>query len=290
MSVSINGSTGLTFNDGTVQNTVGYSPWRNRIINGGFDVWQRGTSGTVAAGGFGYAADRFYIYTLGGSTAYSLASGLAIGSSLVNTNAILMSGSAGNTALNFGQRIEAVNIRDRALSQVTFSGWLYSSVTVTPTLYGFTPNSVDNHSSVTSVGTLPALPTVQANTWTYFSVAFTLPAAAANGLDIGIQWGATGAVVNRYVANLQLEAGTTATPFERVEYGEMLRRCQRYYAAVNGIAVNANLFVALQWPVAMRSSPTATSTVSSVSVQSNTAGYLQNNVTTSFNYTVSAEL
>jgi len=32
-----------------------------------------------------------------------------------------------------------------------------------------------------------------------------------------------------YITGVQLEAGTNATNFERVEYGAMLRACQRYY-------------------------------------------------------------
>ena len=32
-----------------------------------------------------------------------------------------------------------------------------------------------------------------------------------------------------YITGVQLEPGTVATPFERIDYSESLRRCQRYY-------------------------------------------------------------
>jgi hypothetical protein len=35
--------------------------YRNKLINGNFDIWQRGTSFTIAAGEFGYTADRWII-------------------------------------------------------------------------------------------------------------------------------------------------------------------------------------------------------------------------------------
>jgi hypothetical protein len=56
-----------------------------------------------------------------------------------------------------------------------------------------------------------------------------LPAAAANGLQVVVAWGATGAGVNRYLTGVQLEVGTAATPFERRQYGQELSLCQRYY-------------------------------------------------------------
>ena len=62
MPVTINGTNGLTFPDGTVQSTVGYVPFRNRIINGDMRIDQRnnGASTTPSGASAGtYTLDRW---------------------------------------------------------------------------------------------------------------------------------------------------------------------------------------------------------------------------------------
>lgn len=66
------------------------------------------------------------------------------------------------------------------------------------------------------------------NTWTTRTGAYnaadsifgTRAIGAASGISAGSTWQITG---------VQLEPGTVATPFERIDYSESLRRCQRYY-------------------------------------------------------------
>ncbi len=74
---------------------------------------------------------------------------------------------------------------------------------------------------------------------------------------------------NIYITGVQLELGSTATPFEHRSYGEELARCQRYYYKMvegnskwigSGAYYNANVFVCYkQWPVEMRATPTIAS-------------------------------
>jgi hypothetical protein len=56
--------------DAGAPTSLGYAAGKNKIINGDFGIWQRGTSFTPAAGTAGYVADRYNYYRDGsGSTA-----------------------------------------------------------------------------------------------------------------------------------------------------------------------------------------------------------------------------
>ena len=66
------------------------------------------------------------------------------------------------------------------------------------------------------------------------------------------------------LAQVQLEVGDTATPFEHRSYGDELARCQRYYYKLpsNTETVFASLFNArhvcrVPFPTTMRANPTA---------------------------------
>ncbi len=56
MSVTINGTNGVTYNDSTIQGT---SLIKNKIINGNFDINQRAVSGTVSLSAGVYGHDRW---------------------------------------------------------------------------------------------------------------------------------------------------------------------------------------------------------------------------------------
>ena len=69
-----------------------------------------------------------------------------------------------------------------------------------------------------------------------------------------------------YVTGVQLETGTTATPFEYLQYGQQYALCQRYYQTIldaNQSYVNAGMHVGgrCQFNTEMRANPTMTSSV-----------------------------
>ena len=300
--------------------------FRNRLINGAMVIDQRnnGASVTVNSTSIFRSVDRWWGVATGSAGVYVMQQStssppagfrnfLRVGVATADASI-----AAGDTYY-IGSTIEGFNVYDfgfgaAGASTITVSFQVRSSVT--GTFSGSVLNGAENYS-------YPFTFVINsANTWESKSVTISGPTAgtwATNNtagmvlvfdLGNGSNWraaagawvaageyGATGAVTlistlnaNFDITGVQLERGSAASPFEQRLYGTELQLCQRYYAAVNGAAVNAGLFVSLQWPVQMRVSPTATSTVSAISVQSNTAGYMNNGSTTAFNYTVSAEM
>ena len=73
MSLQLNGTAGVTYNDGSNQPAAA-SPYglKNLIINGNFNVWQRSTnSGPVGGSGY-WAADRWWSSIGASSTSMTL--------------------------------------------------------------------------------------------------------------------------------------------------------------------------------------------------------------------------
>lgn len=262
MPMSFNGTTGLTFPDGSVQNTVGYSPWRNRIINGDMRIWQRSTTGSS-----GYTSvDRW----LGiNTTSFNRSTDVPTGFQYS-----LEFGSASATYIITDQRIEATNCVDLVGQKITISFYaknVSGSSWIGVELYY--ANSVDNFSGITMIDSKTWLS--PSSNWTQYTFTTTavLPSNTANGLVLRIYRNTDTASTTR-ITGVQLEAGTTATPFERVEYGEQLRRCQRYYfktfaqgtAPAQNVNANNQILVSISpastfiagsmFPVAMRTFPT----------------------------------
>ncbi len=304
MPVSINGTTGLSFPDGSVQNTVGYSPWRNRIINGDMRIDQRNNGASVTAVDSVFSVDRWKIRNSVNSkfTAQQNAGSVTPPSNFTNYLGITSSAATSVAASDFyaiQQGIEGFNFADlnwgtAQAQSATLSFWVRSSLT--GTFGGSLYNGAGNRSypftfSVSS-----------ANTWEYKTITIsgdtsgtwlTTNGAGAYltfGLGVGStfsgtagSWssstflsatGATSVVGTNgatfYITGVQLEAGSTATPFERVEYGEMLRRCRRYHTRLSAtgaaytsfamatVASTSTVNANLSYPVSMRAAPVIT--------------------------------
>lgn len=201
---------------GTVATTDNIVGFKNYIINGGFDVWQRGTSFSAV----GYCADRWYL-VIGGS-ANAMKHNVA-------PNTILVSTTASSSFGNLCQVIETATVTGLRGKTLTLSLKLQTGGTHTG---GFTltvrySNSTDTLNSQTttiqSVG-------ISANTSnTRYSLTFTVPNDAV-GLRIDIEntvVQASGALCQ--VQEVQLEEGSVATPFENLSYALQYEQCRRYY-------------------------------------------------------------
>jgi hypothetical protein len=241
---------------------------RNRIINGDMRVDQRkaGTATTTSTSAWTYTVDRWYSYSVGATVSGTRAAGTA-----PNQYVYRFSGSASVTGIGFGQRIEATNIYDLQSGTVTLGVDLANSLLTSVTWTAYYPTTADSYGTFASptrtsiaTGTFTVTSTI-----TRYSAQITLPANAANGLEIVFTVGAQTSGTWT-VGNVQIEGGSTATPFERRPIGMELSLCQRYYFdAASGSATTVHQLAGtataasptalpmMNWPP-MRTTPTAT--------------------------------
>jgi hypothetical protein len=201
---------------------------KNALINGGFDIWQRGTSATAT----GYLADRWYNYLNGSGT-------FAQETSVVPPNfryALKFTASSSSQVSPY-QVVETSNALAYAGKNITVSALVAASTSTPMTLQVQYSTIVDYQTSgtwtnipATSGGT--ATPT--STTYVPITGVFAIP-SNAQSIRIGCYNTnniASGVVL--YFAAFQMELGTVATAFSRAGgtlQGE-LAACQRYLPAI----------------------------------------------------------
>jgi hypothetical protein len=206
---------------------------RNRIINGGMALDQRnaGASQTItAAAALAYSVDRWYAYCTGANVTGQRVQGASVGQFYYR-----FTGAASVTAIGFGQRIEQLNSADLAGTTATLSVDLANSLLTTVTWTAFYATTADTFGTLASpTRTQIATGTFTVNsTVTRYSTQISIPVAATTGVEIVFTVGAQTSGTWT-IGNVQLEAGTVATPFERRSYGQELALCQRYYETGDG--------------------------------------------------------
>lgn len=287
-------------NSGFIPQTTNFFAGKNKIINGDFGIWQRGTTFTNPAGD-SYTADRFMIdYGTAAPTSNSVTrqtftpgtapvagyEGVFFFRSTLTT--------VGTTSrLSIHHKIE--NVQTYAGQTVTLSFW--AKADSARTLAGFIQQNFGSGGS-TTVSTAITSQSVTTD-WTRFSMQVAVP--SISGKTIGTssflnirldQAVAAGSILELW--GLQLEAGSTATAFQTATgsiQGE-LAACQRYYYRQTGTGNFATFgigtatsttkaFVNIIQPVAMRVVPTA------IEVPSTITNLKLTNIA-STNYTISA--
>jgi hypothetical protein len=228
------------------------------------DVWQRGTSFTISGGGNTYTADRWCNLTQLGT--YSRSTDVPTG--------FQYSLSIASTSTFYGtisQRIESANSTDLVGQTITVSFWAKATTGGAAGIgIGLDfATAVDNFTSFTNIGV--ASTSALTSTWTRYTATFSsLPAGVANGLQITFFNNAGGvSAITWLITGVQLEIGTSATPFERRLYGQELANCQRYYWQLSaegfGLAVNGySAGGRLSNPVPMRAAATISGATFSV--------------------------
>jgi hypothetical protein len=245
------------------------SGFRNKIINGGFDVWQRGTSFTFNSAG-GYTADRFNMSSGTGGVAVISRQTFTPGQTDVPGNPKyymqIQHTTDGATPANLDTRIEDVNTFSGENATFSFYGKVSSGTAVwTPRLVQF----FGTGGSATNV--IMASNITLTTSWQRFTVTFAVPSTSGKTIGDGnylrpdIYRGTTGTVTYHF-ANVQFEAGTVATPFEYRPIGTELALCQRYYyrhVTGNQFSIGVGYTEAtniantiITFPVTMRAIPT----------------------------------
>jgi hypothetical protein len=225
----IDGNSGLLSNVNTSSINGGpLAGTRNRIINGEMATDQRnaGASQTfTAAAALAYSVDRWYGYCTGANVTGQRVQGATVGQFYYR-----FTGAASVTAIGFGQRIEQLNSADLAGTTATLSVNLANSVLTSVTWTAFYANTADTFGTLASpTRTQIATGTFTVNsTVTRYSTNISIPVAATTGIEIVFTVGAQTSGTWT-IGNVQLEAGSVATPFERRSYGQELALCQRYY-------------------------------------------------------------
>lgn len=226
-------SSAITFGQSTVlsSNIVWSEPvaFRNKIINGSFDVWQRGTSSNNALGAASYASDRWRCGSTGATSSFSISTDVPLGfRSSINC-------SDGGSSFGFiQQRIETVNSYSLVNKTITLSFWVKTNTPSDVRAVLSFANALNDFTTVTDITTRNVSSQVTSGAWSFVTTSFTVPAGASNGLQIALyfNWGTAGGK-SALFTGIQLEEGTIATPFEHRPIGTELALCQRYFQTVD---------------------------------------------------------
>lgn len=208
--------------------------FRNRIHNGGFNIWQRTTASTVTAAGAYTTADRWCGALLATGLTLAQSATVPAGAGFPYSLSVTTTTTGSGSVPLIEHRIESFNVTDLAInSTVTLSFWAsQTGGTLMPLVVGlFTPTTtVDVFSAQTAAAAGLSTPTLT-GTMTNYTLTFTLTSAVTKGLCVRFTTSVTvlGTTGVFLLTGIQLEKGITASPFEFRPYSVELALCQRYY-------------------------------------------------------------
>ena len=259
---------------------------RNAIINGNFDIWQRGTSFTALE----YGADR-WVHARIGTTQTATRQSFTVGQTAVPNEptyfcrTVVTSVAGAGNFCNLIQRIE--DVRSFAGQQVTISFWAKADATknIAVDLVQYFGTGGSPSASVDSIGSTKVS---IGTTFQKVTITTTLPSISGKtlgsnndhslilsiffdaGSDFNARTDSLGQQSGTFeIAQVQVEPGPVATPFERRPIGTELALCQRYYYTLsgapasrteNGAASTRTVYSTVYFPITMRAVGTATAT------------------------------
>jgi hypothetical protein len=255
---------------------------KNRLLNGSFNVAQRGTSFVSGANDDDtYNLDRWYVLSDGNDavditqtttvpTGAKYSIGLDVetvnkkfGIAQIIENVNCYDAIGGNVTLSFQAKVSATTKLDNVKCAVI--AWSGTADTVTSDIIsaweaeGTNPTLIANATYENTPANLNVT-----TSWATYSVTANVDTASTANIIVFIWSDVTDTTAGDFlhITNAQLEVGTSATPFERRLYNQELANCQRYYQkysamllsgynATSGVIYNTFLF-----PVELRATPT----------------------------------
>jgi hypothetical protein len=246
----LDASGGNTATINTVPLRPGVLDPENRIINGAFDFWQRGTSSTSA----GFLADRWN-NGVGGGTVTTARQAFALGDTLGSSNPTYFfrqTVSGQSTSSHFANVFQPIEgVRSYAGQTITVLGWSRRSSGSGNMAVELVQIFGTGGSPSSTVFVSPQTVTLTSS-WQPFALTFSVPSIAgkalgSNGNDVlGLGfWTSAGSTYNARTNSLGLQTigvdlwgvhikvGTHTTAatdlYKQPELGPELARCQRYY-------------------------------------------------------------
>lgn len=229
----------------SLESVVSLMAGKNALINGNFDIWQRGTLYGPATGNY-FLADR-WLASSGVSTIQSSLQNFAVSQTEVPNSprffyrATVASAAGAANYATLRQRIERVNTF--AGQAVTLSFWAKANAPLPIAVeLAQRPNNGGGAGDVTGIGASKINITTS---WAKYSVTMNVPvfagAVGANDylelliwFDAGSSFSARTAGLGQQsgtfdIAQVQLVPGDQDMPFESLSLAQTLAMCQRYY-------------------------------------------------------------
>lgn len=272
---------------------------KNKIINGDFGVWARGTSSFTSA----YTSDRWYTDAFSVvSRSTDVPSGQPFTYSLKHT-AITV-----NSALRHAVELPAVGQLGIFKIGTTWTLSFWTKTTAPRLVKFYAAFTIGNGGTpeATPVNAV-TLGTSGTNTWQQWSYTFVIPAGttltSANCFQITPFIEGNGVAIDSFITGIQLEAGSVSTPFTTASgtIGGELSLCERYYqktypadvvpgtntqnGLVNYVAVTSTAINNRCWVPFKTTMRTATPTITTYSV-SGSANTATNEVSGNYNIAI----
>lgn len=251
----------LAFSNGTVdemwtaiESAVGAS--KNYLINGNFDIWQRGTSQTTT----GYGSDDRWKNSQVGSTKTASRQSFTVGQTDVPNNPTyyartVVTSVAG--ASNFVAKIQPIeDVTKLSGETVTLSFWAKADASKNIAIEFRQWFGSGGSSSVSGIGSQKIALTTS---WAKQEVTVSIPSISGKtiGTDSSLQlyiWFEAGSTYDSRtdslgqqsgtfdISQIKLEKGSTATDFIPKSYGEEFIDCKRYYRLYKATGSGQRLF------------------------------------------------
>jgi hypothetical protein len=232
-----------------VKNNIGYLKgvqetritegiFKQALINGNFDVWQRGTSIAMTAAD-AYAADRWYAETATAGTdkTVSQQDGTGVAGSVLCARVAMVQDV--DELLTFSQALETQDSKKFRGQKLTLSFWARGGaefVADNPTLVCKIKTGKGTDQKVLAFTTsADAISENKTLTTSWVKHTITTTAVIASDItQIGISFAFThagaGTTTNYFeITQVQLCAGDVALPFQAKSFEEELQKCKRFY-------------------------------------------------------------